>query len=191
MLFRSAGGGYFKIVNQSVPLALQRLGYDANEIDRIIRFAVGHGTLKGSPHINDDSLHNKGFTDRELEMFEKVLPNVLDIRQAFGRGLIGDEALTRLGVSMAEREKPGFNVLPFLGFTDAQIEDANLYVCGTQTVEGAPHLKAEHLAVFDCANKCGPTGTRFIRPEGHIHMMAAAQPFISGAISKKIGRAHV
>jgi len=181
-----AGGGYFKIVNQSVPLALQRLGYDANEIDRIIRFAVGHGTLKGSPHINDDSLHNKGFTDRELEMLEKVLPNVLDIRQAFGRGLIGDEALTRLGVSMAEREKPGFNVLPFLGFTDTQIEDANLYVCGTQTVEGAPGLKPEHLPVFDCANRCGPHSSRFIAPMGHVRMMGAVQPFISGAISKTV-----
>ncbi|MFM7231386.1 MAG: vitamin B12-dependent ribonucleotide reductase [bacterium] len=181
-----AGGGYFKIVNQSVPLALQRLGYDAPEIDRIIRFAIGHGTLKGAPHINDSALHHKGFTDAELEMFEKVLPNVLDIRQAFGRGLIGDDALTRLGVSMAEREKPGFNVLPFLGFTDQQIEEANLYVCGTQTVEGAPGLKSEHLPVFDCANRCGPHSTRFIRPMGHVRMMGAVQPFISGAISKTV-----
>ncbi len=181
-----AGGGYFKIVNQSVPLALQRLGYDAAAIDRIIRFAVGHGTLKGAPHINEDSLHAKGFTDREFEMFAKVLPNVLDIRMAFGRGLIGDEALTRLGVSMAEREKPGFNVLPFLGFTDAQIEEANLFVCGTQTVEGAPGLKPEHLPVFDCANRCGPHSTRFIAPMGHVRMMGAVQPFISGAISKTV-----
>ena len=181
-----AGGGYFKIVNQSVPLALQRLGYDAPEIDRIIRFAIGHCTLKGAPHINDSVLLHKGFTEAELEMFEKVLPNVLDIRQAFGRGLIGDDALTRLGVSMAEREKPGFNVLPFLGFTDPQIEEANLYVCGTQTVEGAPGLKPEHLSVFDCANRCGPHSTRFIRPMGHVRMMGAVQPFISGAISKTV-----
>jgi ribonucleoside-diphosphate reductase alpha chain len=181
-----AGGGYFKIVNQSVPLALQRLGYDANAIDRIIRFAIGHGTLKGAPHINEDSLTAKGFTEREFEMFAKVLPNVLDIRMAFGRGLIGDEALTRLGVTMAEREKPGFNVLPFLGFTDAQIEEANLFVCGTQTVEGAPGLKSQHLAVFDCANRCGPHSTRFIAPMGHVRMMGAVQPFISGAISKTV-----
>ena len=181
-----AGGGYFKIVNQSVPLALQRLGYDANAIERIIRFAIGHGTLQGAPHINEDSLTAKGFTERELEMFAKVLPNVLDIRMAFGRGLIGDEALTRLGVTMAEREKPGFNVLPFLGFTDAQIEEANLFVCGTQTVEGAPGLKSQHLAVFDCANRCGPHSTRFIAPMGHVRMMGAVQPFISGAISKTV-----
>ena len=181
-----AGGGYFKIVNQSVPLALQRLGYDAQEIDRIIRYAVGYGTLQGAPHINDSSLHVKGLNNLELNVLEMALPNVLDIRQAFGRGMVSDETLTRLGVSMAEREKPGFNVLPFLGFTDTQIDEANLFVCGTQTVEGAPGLKHEHLAVFDCANRCGATGTRFIRPMGHVRMMGAVQPFISGAISKTV-----
>ena len=181
-----AGGGYFKIVNQSVPKALHRLGYDEQEIDRIIRYAVGHGTLQGAPHINDSSLHLKGFTDAELAAVEKSLPNVLDIRQAFGRGMLSDELLTRLGVSMAEREKPGFNILPFLGFTDLQIEEANLFVCGTQTVEGAPGLKAEHLPVFDCANRCGARGTRFIKPMGHVRMMGAVQPFISGAISKTV-----
>ncbi len=181
-----AGGGYFKIVNQSVPKALHRLGYDAQEMERIVRYAVGYGTLHGAPHINDSSLHTKGFTDPELLAIEKSLPNVLDIRQAFGRGMLSDDTLTRLGVSMAEREKPGFNVLPFLGFTDGQIEEANLYVCGTQTVEGAPGLKHEHLPVFDCANRCGALGTRFIRPMGHVRMMSAAQPFISGAISKTV-----
>jgi ribonucleoside-diphosphate reductase alpha chain len=181
-----AGGGYFKIVNQSVPLALSRLGYDRNATERIIRYAVGYGTLAGAPHIDESSLHNKGFSDSEIEAVERVLPNVLDIRQAFGRGIVSDDTLTRLGVAMAEREKPGFNVLPFLGFTDTQIEEANLYVCGTQTVEGAPGLKQEHLAVFDCANRCGPKGTRFIQPMGHIRMMAAVQPFISGAISKTV-----
>jgi ribonucleoside-diphosphate reductase alpha chain len=181
-----AGGGYFKIVNQSVPKALQRLGYDVQEIERIIRYAVGYGTLQGAPHINDSSLHTKGFHEAELASIERSLPNVLDIRQAFGRGMLSDDTLTRLGVSMAEREKPTFNVLPFLGFTDAQIEEANLYVCGTQTVEGAPGLKPEHLAVFDCANRCGANGTRFIRPIGHVRMMGAVQPFISGAISKTV-----
>jgi len=181
-----AGGGYFKIVNQSVPKALDRLGYDEQEIDRIISYAVGHGTLRGAPHIDDSSLHLKGFTDAELAAIEKSLPNVLDIRQAFGRGMLSDELLTRLGVSMAEREKPGFNILPFLGFTDHQIEEANLFVCGTQTVEGAPGLKAEHLPVFDCANRCGARGTRFIKPMGHVRMMGAVQPFISGAISKTV-----
>jgi ribonucleoside-diphosphate reductase alpha chain len=181
-----AGGGYFKIVNQSVPLALERLGYDDQQIERIVRYAVGYGTLAGAPHINESSLHNKGFSDGELASIERNLPNVTDIRQAFGRGVISDDTLTRLGVAMAEREKPGFNVLPFLGFTDHQIDEANLYVCGTQTVEGAPGLKQEHLAVFDCANRCGPRSTRFIQPMGHIRMMAAAQPFISGAISKTV-----
>jgi ribonucleoside-diphosphate reductase alpha chain len=181
-----AGGGYFKIVNQSVPLALERLGYDTQEIERIIRYAVGYGTLQGAPHINDSSLHTKGLTDPELHVIERALPNVLDLRQAFGRGMVSDETLTRLGVSMAEREKPDFNVLPFLGFTDGQIDEANLYVCGTQTVEGAPGLKHEHLAVFDCANRCGARGTRFIRPMGHVRMMGAVQPFISGAISKTV-----
>jgi adenosylcobalamin-dependent ribonucleoside-diphosphate reductase len=169
-----AGGGYFKIVNQSVPRALERLGYDTQEIDRIIRYAVGNGTLSGSPHINESSLHTKGLNEPELQGIEKSLPNVLDIRQAFGRGMLSDETLTRLGVTMAEREKPAFNVLPFLGFTDLQIEDANLYVCGTQTVEGAPGLKTEHLPVFDCANRCGARGTRFIQPMGHVRMMGAA-----------------
>jgi ribonucleoside-diphosphate reductase alpha chain len=181
-----AGGGYFKIVNQSVPLALRRLGYAENEITRIVRYAMGYGTLEGAPHIDASSLSNKGFTDAEIAAIERTLPNVLDIRQAFGRGIVSDDTLTRLGVAMAEREKPGFSVLPFLGFTDHQIEDANLYVCGTQTVEGAPGLKAEHLPVFDCANRCGPRSTRFIQPMGHIRMMAAVQPFISGAISKTV-----
>ena len=181
-----AGGGYFKIVNQSVPLALESLGYTPQEIDRIVRYAVGYGTLAGTPHINESSLGNKGFNDEELASIERSLPNVTDIRQAFGRGIISDDTLTRLGVAMAEREKPAFNVLPFLGFTDTQIDEANLYVCGTQTVEGAPGLKHEHLAVFDCANRCGPRSTRFIQPMGHIRMMAAVQPFISGAISKTV-----
>jgi ribonucleoside-diphosphate reductase alpha chain len=181
-----AGGGYFKIVNQSVPKALERLGYDGQEIERIIRYAVGYGTLQGAPHINESSLHTKGLNEAELAAIERSLPNVLDIRQAFGRGMLSDDTLTRLGVSMAEREKRGFNVLPFLGFTDAQIEEANLHVCGTQTVEGAPGLKPEHLPVFDCANRCGPHGTRFIKPIGHVRMMGAVQPFISGAISKTV-----
>src|SRR5262249_23965712 len=181
-----AGGGYFKIVNQSVPKALERLGSDEQEIERIVHYAVGYGTLQGAPHINDSTLHTKGFTEQELTAIEKTLPNVLDIRQAFGRGMLSDDMLTRLGVSMAEREKPGFNVLPFLGFTDHQIDEANLYVCGTKTVEGAPGLKAEHLPVFDCANRCGARGTRFIKPMGHVRMMGAVQPFISGAISKTV-----
>jgi len=185
-----AGGGYFKIVNQSVPTALSRLGYDAQEIDRIIRYAIGTGSLANAPHVNESALHAKGITAGELAAISRVLPNVLDLRQAFGRGIVSDETLTRLGVSLAEREKPDFNLLAFLGFTEAQIDEANLHVCGAQTVEGAPGLKPEHLPVFDCANRCGPRGTRFIQPMGHVRMMSAVQPFISGAISKTVNLPH-
>jgi len=181
-----AGGGYFKIVNQSVPAALSRLGYSHAEIERIVRYALGTGSLEGAPHIHREALRAKGFTLAEIERIEKTLPTTLDVRGAFMRGLLSDETLTRLGVSQAEREKPGFNVLPFLGFTDQQIDEANATICGSQTVEGAPGLKREHLPVFDCANRCGPNGTRFIQPMGHVRMMAAVQPFISGAISKTV-----
>ncbi|MBI5709251.1 MAG: vitamin B12-dependent ribonucleotide reductase [Candidatus Eisenbacteria bacterium] len=181
-----AGGGHFKIVNQSVPGALRRLGYDDDAIERIIAWAVGTGTLDDAPHINASTLLNKGFTDAEIEKVDAALPGVLDVRFAFGRATLGDETLTRLGVSAAEREKPGFSALPFLGFTDQQIDQANAVICGRLTVEGAPGLRPEHLPVFDCANRCGPHGTRFIEPLGHIRMMAAAQPFISGAISKTV-----
>lgn len=73
-----------------------------------------------------------------------------------------------------------------LGFSKQEISTANDYICGTMTIEGAPFLKHEHYPVFDCANKCGKKGTRFIKPLAHIRMMAAAQPFVSGAISKTI-----
>ena len=181
-----AGGGYFKIVNQSVPLALERLGYTPDEIGRIVRYAVGTGTLEGAPHINRDTLGRKGLLEPEIDRIEQALPSMLDIRFAFSRGLLADETLTRLGVSTAEREKPTFTALPFLGFTDEQITEANAMICGRLTVEAAPGLRAEHLPVFDCANRCGPAGTRFIAPLGHIRMMAAVQPFISGAISKTV-----
>jgi ribonucleoside-diphosphate reductase alpha chain len=181
-----AGGGYFKIVNQSVPGALGRLGYDDPEIEHIVRYAIGAGTLDGAPHVNKSTLMDRGLLDAEIERIEESLSSMLDLRFAFGRGMLSDETLTRLGVSIAEREKPAFNALGFLGFTDAQIEEANAYICGSQTVEGAPALRDEHLAVFDCANRCGPKGTRYIQPMGHVRMMAAVQPFISGAISKTV-----
>ena len=181
-----AGGGYFKIVNQSVPAALRRLGYDEHEITAIVRYAIGTGSLEGSPHVNRSSLHRKGLTESEIDKIEKSLPTMLDVRAAFARGMLSDETLTRLGVTQAEREKPGFSALPFLGFTDEQIDQANAVICGSQTVEGAPGLRVEHLAVFDCANRCGPHGTRYIQPMGHVRMMAAVQPFISGAISKTV-----
>jgi len=181
-----AGGGYFKIVNQSVPLALKRLGYDDPAIEKIVRSAVGYASLADAPHINRSSLMHKGLTEDEIDRIEEALPGMLDIRFAFSRGMLGDDMLTRLGVGQAEREKPTFSALPFLGFTDEQIEAANQHVCGALTVEGAPGLKPEHYPVFDCANRCGPRGTRFIQPMGHIRMMGAVQPFISGAISKTV-----
>jgi ribonucleoside-diphosphate reductase alpha chain len=185
-----AGGGYFKIANQSVPAALRRLGYDDPAIERIVRYAVGTGSLEGSPSVNPNTLLRKGLSEAEIARIERTLPGALDLRFAFSRGIIGDETLTRLGVSAAEREKPGFNLLPFLGFTDDQIREANAAICGHLTVEGAPGLRGEHLAVFDCANRCGPNGSRFIEPMGHIRMMSAVQPFISGAISKTVNLPH-
>ncbi len=185
-----AGGGYFKIVNQSVPRALRRLGYDDPAIEGVIRYAIGTGSLDGTPHINRSSLMRKGLHESEIERIEHSLPTMLDIRFAFSRGMLSEETLTRLGVTIAEREKPAFNALPFLGFTDEQIEQANSAICGSQSVEGAPGLRHEHLPVFDCANRCGPRGTRYIEPMGHIRMMAAVQPFISGAISKTVNLPH-
>jgi ribonucleoside-diphosphate reductase alpha chain len=184
-----AGGGYFKIVNQSVPAALARLGYEPAAIERIIRYAVGSGTCEGAPHINRSSLMLKGLREAEVERIEQALPNMLDIRFAFARGMLGEDVLTRLGVSVAEREKPTFNALPFLGFTEKQIDEVNAVICGHLTVEGAPGLRPEHLPVFDCAHRC-PRGTRAIEPMGHIRMMAAVQPFISGAISKTVNLPH-
>jgi ribonucleoside-diphosphate reductase alpha chain len=185
-----AGGGYFKIVNQSVPMALRRLGYDDAHIERIVRHAVGTGSFEDAPHIHRSSLMTKGLLESEIDRIERALPGVLDIRFAFSRAMLGDETLTRLGLGQAEREKATFSALPFLGFTDEQIEAANAAICGSLTVEGAPGLRPEHYPAFDCANRCGPRGTRFIRPMGHIRMMAAVQPFISGAISKTVNLPH-
>src|SRR5262245_2363704 len=181
-----AGGGYFKIVNQAVPQALERPGYAPAAIERLVRHAIGTGTFEDAPPVDRSSLLKKGLHEDEIDRIEETLPAMLDLRFAFARGILSEETLTRLGVSVAEREKPGFGALPFLGFTDEQIEQANQVICGSQTVEGAPGLKPEHLPVFDCANRCGPRSTRYIEPMGHVRMMAAVQPFISGAISKTV-----
>ncbi len=181
-----AGGGYFKIVNQSVPGALRRLGYDDPAIARIIRYALGTGSLLDAPQINRATLTERGLAGPEIDHIERTLPGMLDVRFAFVRGVMNDDTLTRLGVSMQEREKPTFCALTVLGYTDDQIAEANAAICGSLTVEGAPGLSPSHLPAFDCANRCGPFGTRFIHATGHIRMMAAVQPFISGAISKTV-----
>ncbi len=181
-----AGGGYFKIVNQSVPKALHALGYSDAEILEIERYIKGHGTLIGAPHVNVASLKDRGFTQEKIDAIEKQLDGVFDVKFAFNKWTLGEEFLRGLGFSNEQLNDPMFDVLGALGFSADQIEAANQYICGMMTIEGAPGLKEEHLAVFDCANKCGKYGRRYIDYMGHVHMMAAAQPFISGAISKTI-----
>jgi ribonucleoside-diphosphate reductase alpha chain len=182
-----AGGGYFKIINQSLPLALEVLGYTPREVGDIVAYCVGHKTLRGAPAINHDTLRAKGFDEAGLARLETAIETAFDITFAFNSWTLGEGYLaTRLGLTEAQLAESNGNLLRALGFTAAEIEAANDYCCGTMTVEGAPHLKAAHLGVFDCANRCGKKGTRFIATEAHIRMMAAAQPFISGAISKTI-----
>jgi ribonucleoside-diphosphate reductase alpha chain len=182
-----AGGGYFKIFNRMVPQALETLGYGADEIAAIERYALGHGTLKGAPGINHETLAEKGFDDAALAALETALANAFDIKFACNKWTLGEVFCTeRLGVAPAALDDPGFDLLAAIGFSRAEIDAANTYCCGAMTVEGAPYLKPEHLAVFDCANPCGRGGMRFLSVDSHIRMMAAAQPFITGAISKTI-----
>jgi adenosylcobalamin-dependent ribonucleoside-diphosphate reductase len=182
-----AGGGYFRIINRSVPAALKRLGYSPSQIESIEKHATGHATLVGAPHVNPATLRAKGFDERAIEKIEEVVGTAFDLAFVFNRFTLGDAFLRDvLRVPAHLYEVPGFDLLKHLGFDREQVVAANDYVCGTMTVEGAPHLKTEHLAVFDCASKCGRYGTRFIAPMGHIRQMAAAQPFVSGAISKTI-----
>ncbi len=181
-----AGGGYFKIINQSVPPALKRLGYREEEIEAITKHVLGHATLKGAPAINHESLRKKGFTNEMIAKVEENLKRTFDISFVFNRFTLGDEALEKLGFKEEEYEREEFRLLEALGFTKEEIEQANDYVCGTMSLEGAPFLKEEHLPVFDCASRCGKKGKRFLPVEAHIRAMAAAQPFLSGAISKTI-----
>ncbi len=182
-----AGGGYFKIVNQSVERALRRLGYSDGQIDDIVKYVKGHGTLEGCPAINRETLGQRGFTPEKVVAIETQLQNIFDLRHAFNRYSLGDDfCREKLGFTDAQLKDAGFDLLRAMGFTKDDIETANDYVCGTMTIEGAPHLRQEHYPVFDCASKCGRKGKRFIHHMGHIKMMAAAQPFISGAISKTI-----
>ncbi|PLX24376.1 MAG: ribonucleoside-diphosphate reductase, adenosylcobalamin-dependent [Ignavibacteria bacterium] len=181
-----AGGGYFKIVNQSVPKALEFLDYNPGQIEEIEKYIKGHGTLAGCPDINRDSLIEKGFTGEAIEKVEQQLDSVFELRMAFNKWVLGESFCRRLGFSDEQMDDPAFDILKAMGFNAAQIERANEYVCGTMMIEGAPHVKKADLPVFDTANKCGRRGERFIAFEGHIRMMAAVQPFISGAISKTI-----
>ncbi len=182
-----AGGGYFKIINQSVPPALARLGYAPWQIEDIVRYCRGAATLNGCPHINPASLKAKGFTDDAIARIEAVLPSAFELPFVFNKWTVGEEyLLNTLKIPADVLNAPAFDLLNYLGFTKDEVTEANTFVCGTMTIEGAPHLKAEHLPVFDCANKCGKNGKRFLSAESHIRMMAAAQPFISGAISKTI-----
>ncbi|OGJ62151.1 ribonucleoside-diphosphate reductase, adenosylcobalamin-dependent [Candidatus Peribacteria bacterium RIFCSPHIGHO2_02_FULL_53_20] len=181
-----AGGGYMKIANQSVKPALSALGYSDREVKEIMQYVMGSLTLEGAPHINRQTLREKGFEDTDIAKIEKNLPQVFEIGFAFNRWVLGEETMQRLGFTEPQMADFNFAVLQALGFTQEQIDEANQHICGRMTVEGAPHLKAEHLPVFDCANKCGKLGVRYIAAEGHIRMMAASQPFISGAISKTI-----
>src|SRR4249920_1526303 len=182
-----SGGGYFKIIKQAVPEALRTLGYRESDIAEIEAYAVGHGSLSNAPGINVSTLKAKGFDDEAITKVEKALPTAFDIKFAFNKWTFGEDFLRdTLKIAPEAIAAPGFDLLAAVGFGKREIEAANIHVCGAMTVEGAPHLKAEHYPVFDCANPCGRTGKRYLSVESHIKMMAAAQPFISGAISKTI-----
>ena len=185
-----SGGGYFKIINGAVPNALKSLGYTEKEINAIEKYAVGAASFEGAPFINPISLTEKGFTEEEIDKLNGAAPSAFEIGFLFNRYSLGDACMHRLGFTETQYSDFGFNMLEALGFTEEEIEAANDYVCGTMTVEGAPYLKPEHLPVFDCANKCGKKGERYIHAQGHIRMMAACQPFLSGAISKTINLPH-
>ncbi|MDC1142348.1 adenosylcobalamin-dependent ribonucleoside-diphosphate reductase [Planctomycetota bacterium] len=181
-----AGGGYFKIINQSVQPALRNLGYTESETKAIVEYVVGTLNVKGAPYINEESLRSAGLDGNDIIHINNALEGALELSFAVNPWVVGDETMARLNIAAEKYNAPGFNLLSALGFTQDQIEAASDHICGRQTVEGAPHLRDEHLEVFDCANRCGKKGERFIHHMGHVRMMAAAQPFISGAISKTI-----
>src|SRR6056300_761346 len=181
-----AGGGYMKIANQSIGPALNALGYASNEVNEIINYVIGSMSLEDSPYVNKKSLMEKGLSEENVAKIEAALPGAFEIRHAFNVFVLGEETLKGLGIPEEEYTSFDFNLLETLGYSRNEIAQANLDICGTQKIEGAPYLKEEHLDVFDCANKCGKDGERFIHYMGHVRMMAAAQPFISGAISKTV-----
>ncbi len=182
-----AGGGYFKIINQSVPAALEKLGYSSSQIAEMVAYAVGHGSLGNAPGITHTALIGHGFGETEIQKVESALAAAFDIRFVFNQWTLGEEFCREtLGIPAEKLTDPTFDLLRHLGFTRADIDAANDHVCGTMTLEGAPFLRKEHYSVFDCANACGKKGKRFLSVDSHIYMMAAAQSFISGAISKTI-----
>lgn len=181
-----AGGGYFKIINNSVPHALRALGYDEEAIEAIVRYALGHGTLEDAPFVSRQALAEKGLPANVLDRIEAMLPSAISLESCFSTHTIGLDTLESLGISKSEAELPGFSLLARLGFTEQEIEAAEIHACGTMGLEGAPGLKPEHLAVFDTATPSGKRGTRSIAWKAHIAMMAAVQPFVTGAISKTI-----
>ena len=181
-----SGGGYFKIINQSVPQALANLKYSESEQDAIIKYAVGSGSFAGAPFINHEVLSEKGFIASEIKKLDEAVVSAFEVGFVFNVYALGEECLQRLGFKPEQYFNFEWNMLQALGFKGSEIDAANDFVCGTMTIEGAPHLKPEHYPVFDCANKCGKKGERYIHAHGHIRMMGATQPFISGAISKTI-----
>ena len=182
-----AGGGYFKIINGSVPAALHRLGYSEREIEHIVTYAVGHGTLEGAPGVTAERLRELGFDDSAIQLVSEQLGSAFDIRFVFNVKTLGEEFCREsLRIGSAKLKSPSLDILSELGFAQDEIEAANLHICGAMTLEGAPGIQEAHLPVFDCANPCGRMGKRALNIESHIRMMAAAQPFISGAISKTI-----
>ncbi len=181
-----AGGGYFKIVNQSVAPALKTLGYTNEQVDEILEYALGTQTLTGVPFINRDALLSKGLTQSDLDTIEAMLPGMMELNSAVNAYTVSETTLAKLNFTEAKLMTPGFNLLSELGFTTTEIARASEVICGAMTLEGAPHLREEHYAIFDCANRCGIKGERFIHHTGHIRMMGSAQSFISGAISKTI-----
>jgi ribonucleoside-diphosphate reductase alpha chain len=181
-----AGGGYFKIGNEALPVALKTLNYKEDQIKKIVNYMKGTANITGAPHINEITLKEKGFSDEDLESLNKALSSAFELQFAFNVWTLSEDCMKRTGFTPEEYNDPNFNMLKAMGFTGQQIDEANEFICGAMTIEGAPHLKEEHYPIFDCANKCGKKGERFIHWKGHLKVMASAQAFLSGAISKTI-----
>ena len=181
-----AGGGFFRIINESVPLALKELGYSEEQIQEITQYTIGAHTLEGAPGINIGSLTTIGFESDDIQAVEDALVWAPHISVAFNTLVAREGFISKIGLNEDDSSVFGFDLLSAVGYSFEQITEANDYVNGRMTVEGAPYLEDGHLAVFDCANKCGDYGTRYIDPMAHVRMLAAAQPFLSGAISKTI-----